>query len=117
MGQSDSELSIVFVSDAGITRLNEKYLKRSGPTNVISFPMHSEHLPEAGPVMLGDVVISLETASREAEQENISLEAKTDWLLAHGILHLLGYDHEDEKDAEVMFNKERELLDLLRSRR
>lgn len=114
MAHPDAELSILFVNDEEITRLNELYLKRSGPTNVISFPMQSPDLPCIHPEILGDVVISMETAGREAEQEGISLEAKTDWLLVHGILHLLGYDHEKAKDARIMFKKEREELDLLR---
>lgn len=114
MAQPDAELSILFVTDEEITRLNELYLKRSGPTNVISFPMRSPDIPGIHPEILGDVVISMETAGREAGQEGISLEAKTDWLLVHGILHLLGYDHEKAKDARGMFKKEKELLDLLR---
>jgi probable rRNA maturation factor len=114
LAHPDAELSILFVNDEEITRLNELYLKRSGPTNVISFPMYSPDFPGIHPEILGDVVISMETAGREAEQEAISLEAKTDWLLVHGILHLLGYDHEKAKDARIMFKKEKELLDLLR---
>ncbi|MDP2992238.1 MAG: rRNA maturation RNase YbeY [Deltaproteobacteria bacterium] len=114
LAHPDAELSILFVNDEEITRLNELYLKRSGPTNVISFPMHSPDIPGIHTEILGDVVISMETAGREAGQEDISLEAKTDWLLVHGILHLLGYDHEKAKDARVMFKKEKELLDLLR---
>ena len=114
MAHHDAELSILFVNDEEITRLNELYLKRSGPTNVISFPMHSPDTSGIHPEILGDVVISMETAGRESGQEGISLEAKTDWLLVHGILHLLGYDHEKAKDARVMFKKEKEMLDLLR---
>ncbi|MDD5452130.1 MAG: rRNA maturation RNase YbeY [Desulfovibrionales bacterium] len=114
LAHPDAELSILFVNDEEITRLNELYLKRSGPTNVISFPMQSPDLPGIHPEILGDVVISMETAGREAGQEDISLEAKTDWLLVHGILHLLGYDHEKAKDARAMFKKEKEMLDILR---
>ncbi|MEW6326312.1 MAG: rRNA maturation RNase YbeY [Thermodesulfobacteriota bacterium] len=113
LAQPDAELSILFVNDEEISRLNELYLNRSGPTNVISFPMRSPELPAIHPEILGDVVISTETAGREAGQEGISFEAKIDWLLVHGILHLLGYDHEKTKEARIMFKKERELLDLL----
>lgn len=117
MGQpEESELSIVFVNDAEISDLNQHYRKRSGPTNVLSFPMHSDGPPGVHPELLGDVVISIETADREAIEENISLESKMDWLLVHGVLHLLGYDHEKAKDARVMFAKEKEMLDLIRSR-
>lgn len=114
MAQADAELSILFVSDEEIARLKERYLKRGGPTNVLSFPMHSPDFPGMRPEILGDVVISTETASREADQEGISLEAKTDWLLVHGVLHLLGYDHEKAKEARIMRQKEKEMLDLLR---
>lgn len=114
MAQPDAELSILFVSDQEMAQLNEHYLKRTGPTNVLSFPMHSPGLPGLHPEMLGDIVISPETASREADQEGIDLEEKIDWLLVHGLLHLLGYDHERTKDARIMFRKEKEMLDFLR---
>ncbi len=97
-----------------MARLNETYLKRSGPTNVISFPMHSPEAPGIHPEVLGDIVISPETASREAEEEGIGLEARIDQLLVHGLLHLLGYDHEKAKDTRIMFKKESEMLKLLR---
>lgn len=96
-----------------MTVLNETYRKRTGPTNVISFPMRSESIPVIHPEMLGDIVVSTETALREAHEEGIGLEEKIDRLLIHGLLHLLGYDHEKPKDARVMFKKEKELLTSL----
>lgn len=98
-----------------MTVLNETYRKRTGPTNVISFPMRSQSIPVVHPEMLGDIVVSTETAVREAHEEGIDLEEKIDRLLIHGLLHLLGYDHEKPKDARIMFKKERELLKSVKS--
>ncbi len=114
MAQTDAELSLVFVDDSQIADLNERYLKRVGPTNVISFPMDSDGIPGVQPKVLGDVVISVDTARREAEEEGVDLEEKIDWLLVHGVLHLLGYDHEKAKDSRVMFRMEEEMLQLLK---
>ncbi|MFH1146095.1 MAG: rRNA maturation RNase YbeY [Pseudomonadota bacterium] len=103
-----------FVDDQEMAFLNETYRKRTGPTNVMSFAMRSQEIPVVCPEMLGDIVISTETAMREAGQEGIDLEEKIDRLLIHGLLHLLGYDHGKPADARVMFKKEKELLTSLR---
>jgi probable rRNA maturation factor len=102
------------VDDREITRLNEDYLHRPKPTNVIAFPMQQGRFSEVNPNLLGDVVISLDTASREARDALLSLETRFDQLLIHGILHLLGFDHEaDSASARAMEAKEKELLALL----
>ena len=89
----DKEIGIVFVDDREIRNLNQKYLKRDRPTNVISFPMAQGEFSEINPHLLGDVVISMETAIREAHELGLSLEEELAFLLIHGILHLLGYGH------------------------
>jgi probable rRNA maturation factor len=107
----DGELSIVLVDDVRIADLNQMYLQHSGPTNVISFPMREGDFSEINPQVLGDVVISMDTCAREAEEAGIALETRLDQLLIHGILHLLGYDHvHSESEARVMEAKSDELL-------
>ncbi len=107
-------MSILIVDDSEIAGLNEEYLKRSGATNVIAFPMQQGPFGHINPNLLGDVVISLDTTAREAKDEDISVELRFDQLLIHGILHLLGFDHEKTpKQAETMMLKEEELLRLL----
>jgi probable rRNA maturation factor len=112
----DGELSILIVDDNEIARLNKKYLQREGPTNVIAFPMRDENFPGAGNDMLGDVVISVETAEREGNKSGVGIRKRFAELLVHGILHLFGYDHENNvKEARRMNRKSRELLKKVNS--
>ncbi len=115
MGCPESELSILIVDDPQIAVLNKEYLNREGPTNVIAFPMQEGEFSDINPAgLLGDVVISVETAQREGEATGISMEARFTELLVHGILHLLGYDHEKtEEEAIRMENKSSETLKLI----
>jgi probable rRNA maturation factor len=107
----EAELSIVLVDDDEIAALNREYLQRSGPTNVIAFPMQEGAFGEISPHLLGDVVISLDTCQRESEGAAMPFEERLDQLLIHGILHLFGYDHVTNKaDAERMAAKSDELL-------
>jgi probable rRNA maturation factor len=110
----DGELSILIVDDFQIEALNKRYLNRSGPTNVIAFPMREGRFSNITPRLLGDVVISVEAAMREGELAKINMEDRFDQLLIHGILHLFGYDHEKSKEeADKMEKKSNELLCLL----
>ncbi|HYA04164.1 MAG TPA: rRNA maturation RNase YbeY [Syntrophobacteria bacterium] len=114
MASPEGELSIVVVDDEEMSSLNWRYRKRCGPTNVLAFPMREGEFGNLQPNMLGDVVISLPTARREAEEADISLEAMIDRLLVHGILHLFGYDHErDDLAAREMAERSAKLLALL----
>ena len=107
----DAELSILIVDDPQIEILNRKYLNREGPTNVIAFPMLEGDFSQISPQLLGDVVVSIETAERERINSGLSLEERFTQLIIHGILHLFGYDHEeDENEAELMERKSNELL-------
>ena len=111
----DAELSILIVDDPEIGALNKKYLHRHGPTNVIAFPMRTGQFKNIAPQLLGDVVISIETAAREGEIAGISMEERVTQLLVHGILHLLGYDHEKNKtQADKMEKKSNEILKLIK---
>lgn len=110
----DGELSVLIVDDLEIARLNKTYLGRSGPTNVIAFPMRDGPFGQISPNLLGDVVISLDTAAREAQDASISVESRFEQLLIHGILHLFGFDHEKTSEqAKAMEIQEEQLLKLL----
>ena len=110
----DVQLSVLITDDMEIASLNKQYLDRTGPTNVIAFPMREGEFSHIAPEILGDVVISIETTEREAREGNMELETRFSELLIHGILHLLGYDHEnDEQQAREMEEKSRELLVLI----
>ncbi len=93
LGTPRAALAVVLVSDRGIAALNRRFLDRRGPTNVIAFPAGAGGEPGAGGV-LGDVVISVETARREARAAGMPLGERLTDLLIHGLLHLHGYDHE-----------------------
>lgn len=80
--------------------INRDYRGIDTPTNVLSFAMHEGDFGDLHPELLGDVVISVETAAREAEEWKMSLEIRMTQLLVHGLLHLLGYDHEEGEEAE-----------------
>ena len=112
----DSEISILIVDDPQIEELNQQYLNRKGPTNVIAFAMREGEFSDLSPQLLGDVVISTDTAAREAQISSTSMERRFNELLVHGILHLMGYDHEtSEDDARVMEDKSRELMKHIRN--
>jgi probable rRNA maturation factor len=95
--------------------LNEQYRARSGPTDVLSFPMYTEEeLQQMQPEVLGDVVISVETAKRQAASVGCTLWEEIARLLIHGVLHLLGFDHErSASDGRAMRARERRLLAVL----
>lgn len=112
----DAELSILLVDDAEIEKLNRRYLHREGPTNVIAFPMQEGAFANISPQLLGDVVVSMDTAVREARGMEIHPDRRLLELLIHGILHLRGYDHEtSEAQARKMDVRSRELLDRVGS--
>ena len=99
------------MDDPQIEEFNQQYLNRKGPTNVIAFAMREGEFSDLSPHLLGDVVISTDTAAREAQIASTSMERRFNELLVHGILHLMGYDHEtSEDDARVMEEKSQELI-------
>lgn len=116
-GCPEAELSVVIVDDAEIRQLNRDYLGKDRPTNVISFPMQEGEMAGVPTDLLGDVVISADTAARDAAEAGAPLESEVYFLLLHGILHLLGYDHErgTEAEAEQMEARERELFARIRA--
>ncbi len=106
---ADAEISLLLCDDAFIRGLNARWRGQDRPTNVLSFPAAD---PAASPI-LGDIAIAYETMAREAEEEGKSLRAHFSHLVVHGVLHLVGYDHQDEAEAEVMERLEREILAML----
>jgi probable rRNA maturation factor len=116
LGYPDHELSVVIVDDPRIEIINSEYLHHEGPTNVISFAMLEGEFSQVSPFLLGDVVISADTAEIEAELAGISFRQRLIELLIHGILHLAGYDHEQEDtEAQIMESKSRNLLEWIRN--
>jgi probable rRNA maturation factor len=115
LGSPEAELSLVLVDDNEIAGLNRNYLNREGPTNVIAFPMRAGEFAKISPQLLGDVVISLETAERESRPGEVSFEERVDQLLIHGILHLFGYDHVNSADeARRMDGKSTKLAEIIK---
>ena len=112
LGRLDDELSILLVDDANIQNLNRQHRNIDTATDVLSFPQIEDG--EFISHMLGDVVISVETARRQADEHHFSLEQELVLLLIHGLLHLLGYDHErSRKDEKLMKEKTWELFGLI----
>ncbi|RLB19285.1 MAG: rRNA maturation RNase YbeY [Deltaproteobacteria bacterium] len=116
LGCHDRELSVLFTDDEHIAALNKQYLGRMGPTNVLAFPMEDPHDETTVSPMLGDVVISLDTAARESVESGESFDETVRRLLIHGILHLLGFDHErSEGEAREMEQEELRLKNLVQN--
>lgn len=109
LGRTRSELSIALVGDAEIAVLNARHRGRRGPTDVLSFSLlDGDHDAYRGR-LLGDVVISVDSARRQARHAHRALDAELFRLLVHGTLHLLGHDHEDPHEARQMRAEERRI--------
>ena len=126
--RGDTEVSLLFVDEAAIADLNARFLSKEGPTDVLAFPIDEEPAdsgrspdsggtgpgysaePDEAPTLLGDVVICPTVAHRNAPEHAGTYDDELALLVVHGLLHLLGLDHEDPDEAEVMEAKERDLL-------
>ncbi|MGH7412400.1 MAG: rRNA maturation RNase YbeY [Candidatus Methylomirabilis sp.] len=102
MGVGEAECGLVLVGDRAMARLNERYRGIAESTDVLSFPMREGPFTSLAPTLLGDVVISAETADRQSRAAGHSLQEEVAALLIHGILHLLGYDHQTRSEARKM---------------
>ncbi|ATU93908.1 rRNA maturation RNase YbeY [Phyllobacterium zundukense] len=111
--QPESELSLVFTDDAAIKELNNDWRDKDKPTNVLSFPAFTLKPGQKPGPMLGDIVIARETVEREAVDEDKPFDHHLMHLIVHGFLHLLGYDHLTEAEAEEMEGLERKILGRL----
>jgi probable rRNA maturation factor len=109
----DSELSLLFTDDAHIRVLNREWRGKDKPTNVLSFPAFDVAPGDPLPAMLGDIVLAHETVSSEAVLEHKPFDHHVTHLVVHGLLHLLGYDHETDEEAEEMEGLERRVLERL----
>ncbi len=111
---ADKEISITFINDETIQQLNNQYRNKNKPTDVLSFSLQEGEFSSINPDVLGDIVISVETAKTNAEINCLSFEQEINFLIIHGLLHLLGYDHENTTKIETrkMKSRERELLEL-----
>jgi len=110
-----TEVSILFTDDKFIRSLNNKYRGIDKPTDVLSFSLQEGVVksPEVeSDKLLGDIIISAETAQKQADALNHSIEKELTVLLIHGLLHLTGYDHEKDKDYKIMREKESEILKI-----
>jgi len=114
----DKEISISFVDDENIKRLNKQYLGRDRATNVLSFSLREGEYGDINPQILGDIIISVETAQKDALYGKLTIAQEIDFLLIHGILHLLGYNHENttKKESNKMQQKEKELFNKINCR-
>ena len=111
------ELSLRLTGDREIQQLNSQYRQQDQPTDVLAFAALEVEIPEptdaahfTEPLYLGDIVISLETATRQSQQQGHSLAVELAWLAAHGLLHLLGWDHPDEESLALMLERQKILL-------
>ncbi len=112
MDCADKEISITFVDDAGIQVINREYLFKDKPTNVISFSLQEGEFSGVNPDVLGDIIISVETAMRDALRGHLSLDEEILFLMIHGLLHLRGYEHVNTtpQESRRMKKKEKELF-------
>ena len=109
----EAELSILLCDDETIHPLNRDYRGKDKPTDVLSFAQREGEFAFVDDNLLGDVIISMDTTIRQATERQHSVETELRVLLVHGILHLLGYDHIEDDEAEVMEAKEREILAVI----
>jgi probable rRNA maturation factor len=111
----NEEVSILLTADGDIRELNQQFRDIDQPTDVLSFPQNAEEDPPTpGEIILGDIAVSLDTAQVQAKEHGLTFEEEIILLLIHGILHLLGYDHEiSEQEEEKMRSKTRELFKLV----
>jgi probable rRNA maturation factor len=109
---ADKEISLSFVDDEKIKELNKEYLGKDKPTNVISFSLREGEYSDINPQIMGDIIISVETAQRDALWGNLTVSQEIDFLIIHGILHLLGYNHENttREETNKMRKKEKDLF-------
>lgn len=111
------ELGLRLTGDEEMQRLNLQYRQQNKPTDVLAFAALEVDIPNftqskiLSQIYLGDLVISVDTANRQAKQQGHSLKTELAWLAAHGFLHLLGWDHPDEESLRQMLNKQADLLE------
>ncbi len=116
---ADTEVTILLVDEDEMASYNERFLSRTGPTDVLAFPVEDmiagvapDPDPSGPPVMIGDVIIAPGYVRRQAGELEVEFEDEMALMVTHGILHLMGYDHQEDGDASAMEGRERDLLAL-----
>jgi probable rRNA maturation factor len=113
LGRAGADVEVLVVDDAEMRRLNQAWRGVRRRTDVLAFPLET---PQAAGRLVGQVVISAETAARQARRVRVAVSIELDLLVTHGILHLVGYDDRDPVEAELMHQREREILTASRRR-
>ena len=113
-----AEVTILLVDEPEMKAYNERFLERSGPTDVLAFPVEEtrpgevpDNSPDGPPLILGDVIIAPAYVARQAEELGVGFADEMGLMAVHGVLHLMGYDHQDDAEAQVMEAKEARILD------
>lgn len=113
----DAEATLLFVDESEMASYNQRFLERNGATDVLAFPVEDllpgvipDTYPQGPPLMLGDVVIAPSYVRRQADDFGVTFEDEMALMVTHGVLHLLGYDHVEDDEAERMEERERQLL-------
>lgn len=112
-----SEVTVLLVSDDEMGSYNQRFLTRSGPTDVLAFPVEDlkpgvapERDVNDPPLLLGDIIVAPEYIFRQAEEYGVTFDDEISLMVVHGLLHLLGYDHQTDDEAEMMETRERQIL-------
>ena len=120
----ETEVTLLFVDEDEMSSYNERFLNRSGPTDVLAFPVEDllpgvapDPDPSGPPLMIGDVIIAPGYVRRQAGELEVEFEDEMALMVTHGILHLMGYNHQADGDAAVMETREAELLALVGKKR
>lgn len=111
--EAEYEISLILATDAEVQALNRDYRDKDQPTDVLSFAaleVDAPPLPPGEPLPLGDIIISIDTAQRQADSQGHSLATELQWLASHGLLHLLGWDHPDDASLERMLEQQGQLV-------
>jgi probable rRNA maturation factor len=116
----DAEATLLFVSESEMAGYNHRFLERDGPTDVLAFPLEEllpgvvpDKDPQGPPLMLGDVIVAPSYVRRQADSQGVDFEDEMALMITHGMLHLLGYDHIEDDEAERMEQRERDLLAMV----
>ncbi|HJS71626.1 MAG TPA: rRNA maturation RNase YbeY [Acidimicrobiia bacterium] len=116
----DAEATLLFVSESEMAGYNHRFLERDGPTDVLAFPLEEllpgvvpDKDPQGPPMMLGDVIVAPSYVRRQADDQGVDFEDEMALMITHGMLHLLGYDHVEDDEAERMEQRERDLLAMV----
>jgi len=107
-------VNIILATDADLRKMNEQYLGRDYPADVMAFPMGGDEHPRAEDTVMGEIYVSLDRARQQARDYSVTFVQEVERLVIHGLLHLCGYDHEDKEEAGRMRTREDQFLETVR---